>query len=141
MSEQIIKRAEEIIARKSGGGNEGYCTLAQMDLDGFPTAATISVSRAEGIQQLFFGSGIASNWAKRAQNDNRASVCFNSEEYNITLVGTLSILTDQETKNKYWYEGLRSHFTGPEDPGFCVLCFTTQRYSLLVDWQSLRGTI
>jgi len=32
-----------------------------------------------------------------------------------------------------WYEGMGWYFKGPEDPGFCVLRFTTKRYSLLLD--------
>ena len=141
MNEKLITRAEEIIAEKTRDKSTAHCTLAQIDLDGFPTAATITASRAKGIGQIFFCSGLPSNWAKRAQNDNRASICFNSAEYNITLVGILEIVTDPETKKDMWYDAMSNHFSGPEDSQYCVLRFTTQRYSLLVDWQEGRGAL
>lgn len=141
MNEEIIARAAEIISKKCGGGNAGYCTLALIDTDGYPTAATISVSKAESIKWLTFCSGLNSNWVKRIKKCNRASVCFNSEEYNITLVGTIEVLTDPPVKNEMWYEGMGEHFSGPEDPNYCVIRFTTERYSLLVDWKGAVGKI
>jgi general stress protein 26 len=90
---------------------------------------------------------MGSNWVKRIEKCDRASVCFNSEEkqYNITLVGTIKILTDLETKKEMWFDGMGNYFKGPEDPNFCVLQFTTQRYSLMLNEHdangSARGTI
>lgn len=140
MHENIIKRAAELIQARCGGGNAGFCTLAQIDLDGYPTAATISVSKAEGIKTLTFCTGIGSNWAKRALNSPRASVCFNSDTgYNITLVGTLEVVADLDVKKEMWYDGMGYYFKGPEDPGFCVLRFTTERYSLMLD--EAEGTV
>jgi len=42
-----------------------------------------------------------------------------------------------------WYEGMGWYFSGPEDPGFCVLRFIARRYSLLFSEQdgSVRGTL
>ena len=50
MHDKIIDRAAEIVAKKCG--NAGYCTLTLIDIDGYPTAATISVSKAEGIKWI-----------------------------------------------------------------------------------------
>ena len=140
MNEASIARAAEIVAEKCG--NAGYCTLALMDADGYPTAATISVSKAEGIQWITFCTGLGSNWVKRIERCDRASVCFNAA-YNITLVGTIEVLTDLATKKEMWYEGMGTYFSGPEDPGFCVLRFKTRRYSLMINEQDgiARGTL
>ena len=143
MNEGIIARAAEFVAKTCN--NAGYCTLAQIDTDGYPTAATISVSRAEGIEWVAFCTGLGSNWAKRIENCDRASVCFNSSSplYNITLVGTIEVLTDLESKKAMWYEGMGWYFSGPEDPGFCVLRFKTLRYSLMLNEEegTVRGTL
>lgn len=40
-----------------------------------------------------------------------------------------------------WYDGLSNHFSGPDDPNFCVIRFTTQRYSLFIDWEVVKGEI
>jgi len=141
MNREVIARAEEIIAQKTGGGNEGYCTLALIDEDGYPTASTISISKADGLRWLTFCTGLGPGKADRIKQCDRASVCINSDAYNITLVGTIEVLTDPETKKEMWYDGLEHHFSGPDDLGYCVLRFTTRRYNLFVDWKGEAGTV
>lgn len=140
---EAIERAGEIIQSKTG--NRGFCALAQIDLDGYPTAATISVSKAQGIEWVAFCSGIDSNWARRARHCDRASLCFGADApvYNLTLVGTLSVRDDIETRRAMWYDGMGTYFSGPEDPGFCVLRFETLRYSLMLEESEgvVRGTL
>lgn len=141
MNEQIILRAEKILANRAIK-EQGSCVLALIDSEGYPTAATISPSKIDGIRSITFCTGISSNWVKRIENCNRASVCFNSEseQYNITLVGTIKVLTDSATKKEMWYDGMGSYFKGPEDPNFCVLQFVTQRYSLMLSEQDANGS-
>lgn len=133
MHEDIIARAGAIV--EAMNGNAGNCVLAQLDEDGYPTAATISVSRAWGIQTVAFCTGLGSNWVKRIERYGRAGLCFSGPAYNITLVGDIAILTDLETKKALWYDGMSTYFKGPEDPGFCVLRFQTRRYSLMLSEQ------
>ena len=133
MNQAVIATAAEIIqdeAKKEQGG--GFCTLALIDENGYPTASTVSISKANSIKELTFCAGLSGNKAKRIQKCNRASVCFNSSNYNITLVGTVEILTDPEAKKESWYTGCEHHWSGIDDPDFCVLRFTTERYNLFV---------
>ena len=139
MHEEIIARASEIVEKNTG--EDSYCVLALIDLDGYPTASTITASKANGIKCLTFCSGLGSVRTDRINQCNRASVCFNTEDYNITLVGTIEIITDLDVKKEMWYKGLTNHFNGPEDPNYCVLRFNTQRYNLLVDWKEARGAL
>jgi general stress protein 26 len=132
MSKEIIQRAGEIVATQTGSGT--YCTLALIDDEGYPTISTITAAKSDGIRQITFGTGLGSNKAKRIEKCARAAVCFNGD-HNITLVGTIEIVTDPEVKRDTWYEGLADHFDGSDDPNFCVLRFTTKRYNLFVDWQ------
>lgn len=141
MNDKVIAGAEEIIKRKSIGGNKGYCTLAIIGTDGYPTASTISISKSDGIRWLTFCTGIGPGKVERIKKCNLASVCINSDEYNITLVGTIEVLTDPDIKKEMWYDGLENHFSGPDDPGYCVLRFRTERYNLLVDWEATCGTL
>ena len=140
MNEAMIKRAEEIIRQNTGV--ESYCVLALMDEEGNPTASTITASKAEGIRRLYFGTGLGSNKAMRIRRCGRACVCFNTGgAYNISLSGTIEIVTDTEVKADMWYDGLKNHFSGPDDPNYCVLRFTADRFNLLVDWQEATGTL
>ena len=145
MNQETISRAEEIIRSKTGyigGGMEGYCALALIDEDGYPSASTISISKAEGIKWLTFLSGLNSNKAKRISKCHRGSVCINSSQYNITLVGTLEILTDPDIKNEMWQEPLREIYSGPDDPEYCVIRFNTERYNIFFDsGESAQGAL
>jgi len=64
-------------------------------------------------------------------------VCFGTEEYSINLVGEIEITTLPNVKQEMWYDGLAFHFTGPDDPNYCVLKFTTKRYKIFIFGQSL----
>ncbi len=139
MNQEIIARAGEII--KKNTGEASYCTLALIDLDGYPTASTITASKTDGINCITFCTGLGGTKTNRINKCNRASVCFNAEDYNITLVGTIEILTDLDVKKEMWYGGLSNHFSGSDDPNYCVLRFKTQRYTLLVDWKEATGTV
>jgi general stress protein 26 len=137
MHEEAIAKAAEIVEKACGSA--GYATLAMIDVDGYPTAAAMYVSKAEGISWVTFCTGVESNWVARAERCDRASVCFNSPLYNITLVGSVEALTDPDVKRGMWYEGMGYYFDGPEDPRFCVLLFETRRYSIMLADES--GTV
>ncbi len=146
MNNEIIERAGEIIRQNTvqhaPENNEPYCVMALMDANGCPTASTITPSKSEGISWITFCTGLGGNKPARIGKNNRASICFNTGgAYNITLVGTVEIVTGAAAKQEMWYEGLYNHFSGPEDPGYCVLRFQTQRYNLLVDWKEAEGTL
>jgi len=133
MNDEIITRAAEIIQAKTnyiGDGMEGFCILALIDEDDYPSASTLSISKADGIEWLTFLSGSNSNKAKRINECNRGCVCINSSVYNITLVGTLEVLSDPEIKKEMWQEPLGTIYSGPDDPEYCVIRFTTKRYNL-----------
>ncbi len=139
MNKEIITKAGEIIEKNTGEST--FCVLALIDLDGYPTVSTISALKADGINWITFCTGFGGTRTTRINNCNRASVCFNAMDYNITLVGTIEIMTDLHVKKEMWYEGLTNHFSGPEDPNYCVLLFKTERYNLLIDWKEVKGTI
>ena len=141
MRDRILARAGEIVAQRMGGGNRGFCTLALVDEEGYPAMTTISISKADGIKWITFCTSLKANSVLRARRSCKAGVCVNSEGYHIALNGTIEVLTDEQTKREMWYPGLEQNFTGPDDPDYCVLRFETERYNLLIDWQSVRGNI
>jgi len=141
MNDKHIAKAGKIIESKAGLGMDAYCVLALLDHEGYPTASTLSIAKADGINWITFGTGLDSNKANRIKNSNKASVCISSASYNITLVGTAEVLTDLETKKDMWYEGMEYHFTGPDDPNYCVIRFKTIRYNLYVGDDEVSGTL
>ena len=136
---KIMEKAARIVESIIGEGSR--LVLSQIDLDGYPTSATITASKAEGLRTIYFCTGLESNKAKRIRQDNRSSICYSNDDYNISLVGKMEIVTDPILKEEMWYGGLSNHFKDHEDPGYCVLKFTTERYNILVDWTEIRGHI
>jgi len=146
MHEKIIEKAAEVIRAKTGGiggGMMGYAVLALIDENGYPTASTLTISKAEGIKWLTFLTSVDSNKAKRISKCNKGSVYLDSSEYNISLVGTLEVLADPDIKKEMWYEAIGGLFSGPDDPAYCVLRFNTERYNLFFadDGSTADGTI
>lgn len=115
--------------------------MALIDANGYPTASTITASKADGINWITFCTGLGNNKTKRISSCSRASVCFNKSAYNITLVGTIEIVTDATVKREMWYEGLKHHFKSADDENYCVLRFQTQRYNLFIDWMEEEGIL
>ncbi len=138
-------KAGELIRQRTGRhaaeGPEAYCVMALMDADEYPTASVITAADAEGIARVYFCTGLGSNKAERIRRCRKASVCFCHPTYSITLVGTVEVDTDPERKKAMWYAGLENHFSGPDDPAYCVLAFTTERYNLFVDWKEEVGIL
>ena len=137
MDHDVIGKAAEFISEKGFG-----CVLALIDADGYPTASTYSVSKNDSIKWVTFCTLLSGNAPNRIKKCDRASICLNSSEepfYNITLVGKIEVITDPEVKKEMWYES--SEWGGPEDPNFCVLKFTTERYNLYVDEKEAVGKV
>jgi general stress protein 26 len=141
MNEKTMTKTQEIIEGLAGQDN-GFCTIALIDEQGYPTASTVSIIKADGMKQLMFGVSVDDNKARRAKACSRASVCINSGDYNITLVGTAEILTDTASKEDLWQPWFSEIWAGGvTDPDFCVLRFSTQRYNLWLGEDIVAGVI
>jgi len=144
MNKDSIAKAAEIIKQNTVHGGEakfGICTLSLIDEDGYPTASVLTPSKADGINWITLGTMLDDNRAKRAARCNRASISFGTQEYCINLVGEVEIITAENIKQEMWYDGLGHHFTGPNDPNYCVLKFITKRYKLFIDFEDVAGTL
>ena len=142
MDQNIIEKANKIIS-----DHRLDCVLALIDLDGSPTASTITVSKNDGIKWLTFCT-VYGNKDKRIEKCDRASVCFTSLPqsitdplYNITLVGKIEVINNIETKKEMWYDDLKSHFYGYDDPKLCVLKFSTERYNIMIEESNINGIL
>jgi len=133
MNQDILVRASALINSKTdyvGDGMEGYVVLSLIDEYGGPTSAAITLSKADGIRWLSFLAGTDSNKARRITACNKACVCLASSEYNITLAGTIEIITDPLVKKELWQDVFSEHYGDWQDPQCCALRFHTERYSI-----------
>ena len=135
MNQEVIKRASELInsmAEYKLGGMEGYAALSLIDENGYPSATTFCITKADGIKWLTFNTAMDRPYAKRIAENNKACVCINSSSYTINLVGTVEACTDMETKKANWFPFFdeTDHWTGIDDPNLLILRFTTERYTI-----------
>jgi len=127
MNTTIIEKANQIIK----GCEAAY--FGVIDKDGFPSVSTVSPVNPESILEVYFTTDAEGNKAKRLQDNNKASICFQAGNDNITLVGVAEILTDQESKSRCWQDWFINHYPGGEtDPNYIVVKVTTRRVSLWV---------
>ncbi len=136
MDVNIVEKANQIIKTCDA------VYLGVIDENGYPNVSTVSTVKPENIFEAYFATGMSANKTQRLLNDNRASICYRSDNNNITLVGEAEILTDQETKGRYWLDWFINHFPGGEtDPNYCIIKLTSKRASLWIDNESAEFTI
>ena len=137
MNQETIKRAGELINSKAGykdgKGMSGYAALSLIDDNGYPSATTFAITKADGINWLTFNTAVDGRpYAERISKNNKACVCINSPAYTINLVGTAEALTDIETKKENWLPIMDNmpHWSGADDPQLLIIRFTTERYTI-----------
>jgi len=135
MNQEVIKRASELINSMTEyklGGMEGYAALSLIDENGYPSATTFCITKADGIKWMTFNTAMDRPYAARIAKNNKACVCINSGTYTINLVGTAEACTDMETKKENWFPFFddAGHWTGVDDPNLLILRFTTERYTI-----------
>jgi len=131
MSQDILVKINEIVEKnvvQNGVFRGETCVLSLIDEEGFPTMSTITPAKSDGVKWITFGTLLDQNRAKRSAANSNAGVCFDSDAYCVNLVGKIEVITSTDVKHDMWYDGLYGHFTGPDDPNYCVLKFTPKRY-------------
>jgi len=139
MNLKLLEKANEIIQTFE------YASFGVIDEKGYPSASAVILCNPMNVAELYFITTLDSNKGRRLQKNNKASMNCYTSEYNITLVGETEILTDQETKNKYWQEwielGVDVYADGVSDANYCVIKFTTKRVSLWIDDEGAAFTL
>ena len=104
--------------------------ICSVDKDGFPNVkAMLKPRKIQGIKGFYFSTNTSSMRVKQYLENPKASIYFYHKgliKYEgVMLVGTMEVLTDQETKNMIWKKGDTIFYKkGVTDPDYCVLKFT-----------------
>lgn len=134
MSKGLMLKAEAIMEKAS------IATIANIDDQGYPRASTISNIKTDGVKEVWFVTGLKSSKVKFFTMNNRASVCYcdegNNNNNNITLIGTVEVLTDPQLKKQLWMDWFINYFPGGVlDPNYCILKFTANAGVFWIDNQ------
>lgn len=108
--------------------------IALIDENYFPRASTISCLKTGGIKHAWFATGLSTGKARCIRLNNKAGLCFCDGNNNVTLMGTVEILTEPEIKQEMWVDWFINHFPGgTTDPEYCILRFTAESAVFWID--------
>jgi len=131
MDSKMLEKANQLIKKATN------VHLGVVDEKGYPVVMAMVIINPENVLEIYLSTNIDSNKSKSLQKNNKASICYNTATDNITLVGEVEILTDQETKSKCWVDWFVEVYPGGEtDPNYCVIKFTTKRVALHIDYEA-----
>jgi general stress protein 26 len=110
--------------------------VSVVDSEGYPSVATRSNIKPDGISSCYFSTGTNDNMAIRIKGNNKGGVCFRKDGDNVSLVGEFEIIDDMETNRDLWVDWFIDYFPeGVEDPNYCIVRFKTKRISLWIDYE------
>lgn len=102
--------------------------IAYVDGEGYPiTKAMLKPRDRNGIKEFWFTTNTSSNKVKFFRNNPKASIYFVDKRFfrGVSLIGTVEVLEDGESKRHIWQEGDTMYYPlGVDDPDYCVLKFT-----------------
>ena len=107
--------------------------ICSVDGAGFPNIkAMLRPRKRNGLKEFYFSTNTSSMRVKQFQNNPKASIYFYHKgliKYvGVMLIGSMEVLTDQETKNSIWKKGDTIFYKkGVTDPDYCVLKFTAEK--------------
>lgn len=122
----MLRNKEQTIGKLIGRQKVGY--LSYLDSEGYPvTKAMLMTKEREGIKTIYFSTNTSSNKVSRFLENPKASVYFADRRFyrGVSLLGTVEVLEDQETKDRFWEKGDERYYPlGKTDPDYCILKFT-----------------
>ena len=112
---------------------QGVSFICSVDDEGFPNMkAMLKPRKRTGLREFYFSTNTSSLRVKQFRNNPKASIYFYHKglfkHVGVMLVGTMEVLTDQESKNSIWKKGDTMFYKGGvTDPDYCVLRFNAEK--------------
>ncbi len=101
--------------------------ITSVDNEGYPWTRALIGPRYIDDDSIYFATYTSSNKVKHYYQNSKACVYFYEKGKNyqgVMLKGTMDILLDQETKNKFWLSFYQRFYKkGINDPEYCILKF------------------
>ena len=109
-------------------------TLASVNENGYPRICVLSKIKSEGIKKVYTATGIIGTKTKHFLVNPRASVCVWEGGNSITLIGIIRVTQDRAILEEMWLDWFIEYFPGGiDDSNYCILEFTTEEATLLID--------
>jgi general stress protein 26 len=98
--------------------------------DGKPRVRYMVVSQGSGLS-LWTTTFAQSRKVQEIKKNKNIDLIIGGDEKNfqapyLNIMATAEVLTDLETKKKYWNDLLKSWYSGPEDPNLAIIIISPQ---------------
>ncbi len=118
--------AVDELARKAS-----VCFLGSVDENGFPCIKAMNPPRGrEGTRVFYFSTNQSSLRVAQFRQNPKACLyyCDAPNFKGVMLQGTVDILTEEDTKRRFWRDGDTLYYPqGVTDPDYCVLRFVAEK--------------
>lgn len=99
--------------------------LTSVNKDGYPRPVPMAKIHAEGVNEVWMATGKNALKTKDFARNPKAGLCFFEAGNSIAMTGTVEIITDEASKEKFWQDWFIEHFPGGvADKNYILLKFT-----------------
>jgi len=134
MSEQQVYQCALELLESS---EESY--FATIDLQGLPAIRGMMIWHTEGLQKVWFAGLASSRKIVHLRHSAAAGIYVWDGRQKIralALTGNALVVTDSAVKRRFWRDSLFTYYTGPDDPEYCIIEFTTRECDFRQDENS-----
>lgn len=131
MNELTIDQSKEIeIISEKALALAASSTIAMVGSNGdggFPNIKAMFCLQGDGIKTVYFSTNTSSKRVQQFRENPSACVYFvdNKTFEGLNLTGKMEILSDHDTKQKFWEDGCEVYYPlGVDDPDYTILRFT-----------------
>lgn len=117
LPEELRKKSNQLLMKA------GVVSLASVDENGYPRVCILSCLKPSDIGTIIVSTGTNGTKVSHFQKNPKASVCFHDDRDSVTLVGEVEFITDLSIKKDVFLDWMYDHFTGVDDPNYCVIAF------------------
>lgn len=111
-----------------------FCFLVTLSESGPPNARVMQPFGPEENLGIWFGASLGSRKVREIERDPRVTVGYELGEEGayVTLLGTAQIVTDLETRRRYWRESFEAFWPeGPDSDDYVAIRFVPQRIEIM----------
>ena len=109
-------------------------TLASVNESGSPRICVLSKIKSDGIKKIWCATGFTGTKTRHFKENPKAGVCFWKGGDSVSLVGKITVKTDQQIREEMWLDWFIDHFSGGiDDPNYCILEFSAEEATLWIN--------
>ena len=123
MNSQIKSEVKKL--RKSSK----FAYVGSVNEDGFPQIKCMFNIKSDDVKTHYFSTNTSSKRVSQISKNPKTSVYICDEIFfkGALFTGTSEILTDNETKERFWRKGDEKYYPkGVTDPDYCIIKFTAE---------------